>query len=378
MKKRVVIAGFGDTGLLAAIYLKKKYDILGISPKPCLVSGQELGLRLTRPEEWKENYLMGFHRFKHLAGVQHCQGRVLEILPTENKVKLLAADGTKRYENYDALLIAAGVSNGFWRTDKLETLEEIQRNLENQAADLSAAGSLAVVGGGPSGVSVASNMKEKFPDAAVHLFFAHEQPLPGYHPKTRRKIVAKLTRQGVVLHAGHRAHLPTDTAGHKATDKLTSGTIDWQTGQPPFKADLILWAVGNLQPNNDFMPPEMLTAQGFVKVDARLRVPGHENIFAVGDIADTDENRSSARNGGFMTAAHNVDAYLSGRLSKMKPFKVTRYRWGSIVGVQAEGLRIFTPTGGSIRISKYWVGKLLFTFFVWQMIYRGLHKNRSN
>lgn len=376
MKKRVVIAGFGDTGLLAAIYLKKKYDILGISPKPCLVSGQELGLRLTRPEEWKKNYLMGFHRFRHLDGVQHFQGQVREILPSQNKVKVLATDGTTQYEPYDALVIAAGVRNGFWRTDKLETFEEIQGNLESQAARFSGARILAVVGGGPSGVSVASNMKEKFPDAAVHLFFAHEQPLPGYHPKTRRKIVAKLTRQGVVLHDGHRAHVPEDAAGQKATDILVSGTIDWQTGQPPFIADLILWAVGNLQPNNDFMPPDMLTAQGFVKVDARLRVPGHENIFAVGDIAATDENRSSARNGGFMTVAGNVDAFLSGKPSKMKSFKVTRYRWGSIVGLQRDGLRIFTPTGGSVRISKYWVRKLLFPFFVWQMIYRGLHKNR--
>ena len=51
MKKRVVIAGLGDTGLLAAIHLGKAFDIVGISPKPCLVSGQELGARLTRPEE---------------------------------------------------------------------------------------------------------------------------------------------------------------------------------------------------------------------------------------------------------------------------------------------------------------------------------------
>jgi hypothetical protein len=59
MKKHVVIAGLGDTGLLVALHLYPEFEVIGITPKPCLVSGQELGTRLARPDEWRKYYLTG-------------------------------------------------------------------------------------------------------------------------------------------------------------------------------------------------------------------------------------------------------------------------------------------------------------------------------
>lgn len=52
VRPRVVIAGLGDSGLLTAIRLSRFADVVGVSAKPALVSGQELGVRLTRPTEW--------------------------------------------------------------------------------------------------------------------------------------------------------------------------------------------------------------------------------------------------------------------------------------------------------------------------------------
>jgi len=48
--KRVFIAGLGDSGVLTAIKLARHADVVGISAKPALVSGPELGSRLTRPD----------------------------------------------------------------------------------------------------------------------------------------------------------------------------------------------------------------------------------------------------------------------------------------------------------------------------------------
>ena len=43
-RPRVVVAGLGDSGLLTAIHLARAdVDVVGISSKPGLVSGQELG-----------------------------------------------------------------------------------------------------------------------------------------------------------------------------------------------------------------------------------------------------------------------------------------------------------------------------------------------
>ncbi|MEZ5509333.1 MAG: FAD-dependent oxidoreductase [Gammaproteobacteria bacterium] len=369
-RPRVVIAGFGDTGLLVALHLRKRYQIVGITPKPCLVSGQELGTRLTRPDQWRENYLMDYARYPHLQGVTVIQGLVTAIDPQQQTVTLQNVQGDEQIERYDVLVIASGVRNGFWRTAHIETIDDIQRHLQTTSQALLGARSVAIIGGGPTGVSTASNLKETNPAADVHLFFSQEQPLPGYHPATRRKIQQRLAAQGVHLHPGHRAILPT----HGRADSLTRDPVQWHTGQSAFTADQVLWATGQLKPNNAFIPRDMLNEKGFVKADAFLRVPGYANVFTVGDIADTDPLRCSARNAGFLTLAHNIDAVLQQRPHKLKRFKPARYRWGSILGVQNEGMRIFTPNGGDVRVSRPLVKRVLFPLFVHRMIYRGIRK----
>ena len=47
----MVIAGLGDSGVLTAIKLARHADVVGISSKPGLVSGQELGWRLSAGRE---------------------------------------------------------------------------------------------------------------------------------------------------------------------------------------------------------------------------------------------------------------------------------------------------------------------------------------
>lgn len=75
-RPRVVIAGLGDSGLLTAFRLRGFADVVGISAKPALVSGQELGVRLTRPAEWARDYLVPFDRYRGLDGVRTVQARL--------------------------------------------------------------------------------------------------------------------------------------------------------------------------------------------------------------------------------------------------------------------------------------------------------------
>ena len=72
-KPRIVIAGFGDSGLLTAIKLARHADIVGISAKPALLSGQELGLRLARPKDWARDNWVPFDKFRALDGVRTVQ-----------------------------------------------------------------------------------------------------------------------------------------------------------------------------------------------------------------------------------------------------------------------------------------------------------------
>lgn len=368
MKKRVVIAGLGDTGLLVALHLHPELDVVGVTPKPCLLSGQELGTRLTRPDAWRENFRMAFSRYRRLDGMPIVQGLITRIDGERQQVHVQAVDGSERTLDYDALIIASGVTNGFWRNPAIEDPAAIDRRIDADAARFAGANRIAVLGGGATGVSAASNLKDVYPAKEVHLFFSPVQPLPSYHPKVRNEVEAKLRDQGVVLHPGHRARLPDGFEG----DELTSGTVEWSTGQPAFQADVVLWAIGRECPNTGFVPPALLDPEGYVKVDAELRVPGAAGIFAVGDVAASDPSRCSARNGGALIVAHNVRSALSDRALPPKRFKPAPHRWGSILGLQREGMRVFSATGGNFRIPAWVVERVLFPWIVRRGIYKGV------
>ena len=334
-KRRVVIAGFGDSGLTTAVHLASHSDIeiLAISPTTCHYSAQELGGRLAQPALWQRIYLLPFKTYRRLDGVRIVQGLLTGVDADRQTVRVRTPSGEELDEPYDALLIATGVTNGFWRRPPcFRTVGDIEASLHDEQAVLAAARTIAVVGGGPSGVSAAYNLGVRYPRKAVHCFMSGDRVLPGYHPRTIERIEAKLTACGVVLHPRHRAHLPA------STDALGRGPVEWASGQPAFEADVVVWAVGAVQPNSDALPKEMLTAAGFVAVDEFLRVRRlsdngvHPNVFAVGDIADTDPRRTSARNDGWSLVGRNISAYLANTPERMAPYVPPTYRWGSILG----------------------------------------------
>jgi apoptosis-inducing factor 2 len=325
---------------------------------------------LAQPDAWRARYLTAFSRYRRLDGMSVVHGLITTVDTERHTVHVRTIDGSDRALPYDALVIASGVSNGFWREPHLETLDEVNRRIDRDAAQLAAARSVAIVGGGATGVSAASNLKERYPTTDVHLFFSREQPLPGYHPKVRQTITSRLIRQGVTLHPEHRARVPAGFAG----ERLTTEPVEWETGQPPFQADVVLWSVGRQRPNAGFLPAAMLDPDGYVRVDAHLRVPGFANVFAVGDVAASDPNRSSARNAGYDVVAHNVRCHLTGNARPLKRFTPTAHRWGSVLGVQRDGLRVFTPRGGSVRIRPWWVEHVLFPWIVERLMYKGVRK----
>lgn len=369
-RPRIVIAGLGDTGLLVALDLHPEFDVVGISPKPALVSGQELGSRLAQPAAWRRRYRMPFSRYRRLDGMPIVHGLITAVDLASHRVHVRRIDGVEQDLDYDVLVIASGVRNGFWRDAILEDLESVDRRIDRDAARLAGARSIAVVGGGASAVSAASNLKEEHPESEVHLFFSRDAPLPDYHPKVRSAIRSRLESQGVVLHARHRALLPPGFEG----ERLTADAVEWETGQPPFQAELTLWAIGLEHPNTDFLPPALLDGEGYVRVDEHLRVPGLAHVFAVGDVAATDPNRSSARNGGPLVVAHNIRRQLAGDDTRMKRFVPTPHRWGSVLGVQREGLRVFTPRGGSVRLATWIVDRVLFPWIVERGMYKGVRR----
>lgn len=368
-RKRVVIAGLGDTGVLTAIRLARRFDVVGISVNPGLVSGQELGTRLARPDDWARNYWIGFDRFRELDRVRTVHGTLTGAEFSARTVSVREADGNERVEPYDALVISTGVTNGFWRQAVLQSAGDVDTGLRTAHERLGSAGSVAVIGGGAAAASSAANIAVRWPDTRVGLYYPGEHPLPQHHWRARKRVEDRLAAAGVTLHSGHRAVVPEgfDCAA------ITSEPVHFSGGQAPVRADAVLWAIGRVRPNTAWLPADILDERGFVRVTPELRVPGHDDVFAVGDVAATDPLRSSARNRADGLLARNVTAYFTG--GRMRGYRPPASRWGSVLGVLPDGLEVFAPNGFAFRFPSWSIERVLQPWIVRRGIYRGVRSD---
>jgi NADH dehydrogenase FAD-containing subunit len=368
---RVLVAGLGDTGVLCAGALasrsmrRRGLSVTGVSPTTGLVSGQELGLRLTRPDSWSRDYRIPYRSFRRLDRVDVVHGRLTSADLLARTVSVVGADGVARELGYDVLVVATGVANGFWRSDAVRDDAAVATDLADRHARLAAAGSVAVVGGGAAAVGAAYNLAVRWPGKQVDLYFPGERGLPQHHGRTWAGVRRRLEAAGVALHPGHRAVLP-------GSDEPCPGPVTWSTGQAPAQADLVLWAVGRVRPHTGWLPASVLDEHGFVRTGSDLRVPGVEGVFAIGDVAATDPLRSTARNFQHTVLAANVAAYLEGR--PLREISLPGRRWGSVLGPQRTGLEVFNPAGRPFRIPRVVVDRALQPWVVKRGIYGGVRR----
>jgi NADH dehydrogenase FAD-containing subunit len=372
-RKRVVVAGLGDSGVLTAIRLSRRQgvEVVGVSVKPALVSGQELGWRISRPDHWARHNWISFDRFRGLDRVRTVHGRLTGVDLPNRTISVERADGSTVAEPYDALVISTGVTNGFWRQPTLQSADDIGADLRAAHDRLAAATSVIVVGGGAAAVGSAANVALTWPDTRVDLYFPGDRALTRHHPRAWARVLRRLGEANVTLHPGHRAVLPDGFTG----DEITGDPVEWSTGQPPASADAVLWTIGRVRPNTEWLPKELLDENGFVRVTPELRVPGHASVYALGDVAATDPLRSSARNRADGLLAHNVIAEFEGR--ELRSYRPPRGRWGSVIGIQRDGLEVFAPNGRAFRFPAWSFESILMPWIVRRGMYHGVRNQDS-
>ena len=145
-------------------------------------------------------------------------------------------------------------------------------------------------------------------------------------------------------------------------------SVAWSTGG--------CWAIGRANPNTAWVPPEILDEDGYVRAGLDLAVPGADGVFAIGDVAATDPQRSSARNFTFKLLARNIRAHLEGK--PLKTFDPPARRWGSVTGYQDNGLVVFTPKGQSFRIPRLPADRMVRARVVDRGYYRGVRRGSAS
>lgn len=227
--------------------------------------------------------------------------------PTAKQLHL--ADGTA--VTYHTLILATGVGNHYFghddwedRAPSLKTIEdaiEIRRRVllafeaaeqETDPESQKALLSFVVVGGGPTGVELAGALSELARDTLRHDFRAvdptattillvegMDRVLPGYPASLSQKCTRSLERLGVIVR--------TRTLVTQVADTWVEVKQGDSTERIPTRT--VLWAAGvRASPLGDVIATKTgaeLDRAGRVIVEPDLTVPGHPEMFVIGDLA---------------------------------------------------------------------------------------------
>lgn len=155
--------------------------------------------------------------------------------------------------------------------------------------------SLAVVGGGASGVELALNLQARLqyllgqrtapPTIQTHLIQRGPALLPTYAPRARRQVMALLERRGIQLHCEQAiTRIDKDLSHGFPAAPLNTFELTSPTGLR-LRANWVLWVTQACPPRWLQSSGLALDDRGFVLVSANLQSLSHPFIFASGDIA---------------------------------------------------------------------------------------------
>ena len=207
---------------------------------------------------------------------------------------------------YDALIVAAGVTHAYFGHDEwsahapgLKTLEDALAirgrvlrafelaERESNVAEQRRLLTFVVVGGGPTGVELAGSLAEISRHALVNdfrridpetariiLIEAGAEVLPSYPaplPSFARRALEKL---GVAVWTGSPVTGIEEGRVHVGGDSIEAGTILWAAGVSASSLGASLE-----------LPADRLDRAGRVLVNEDLTIPGHPEVFVIGDLA---------------------------------------------------------------------------------------------
>jgi NADH dehydrogenase len=268
--------------------------------------------------------------------------------------RVLLADGSL---GYDSLIIATGSETSYFGHDAweplapgLKTIEEATNIRHRVLAAFEAAErehdankirrllTFVIVGGGPTGVEMAGAVGETArhtlrgefrhidpSNARVFLLEGGDRVLAAFPPKLSERAKVQLEQLGVIVRAGC---LVTDIceqgvtvkSGGKTgeqTEEIDSATIVWAAGVRASSLGKALADAAGIQTDR----------QGRVAVEPDLTLPGHPEVFVIGDLANVREKPDGPSLPGLapvaMQQGHYVAKLIRRRLKggALPPFK---------------------------------------------------------
>lgn len=187
-------------------------------------------------------------------------------------VTVANADGDVKVA-YDILIIATGTTYGYAGFKVNELHENAILTLQDTHARLKTAKSVAVVGGGASGVESAGEIAYQFKNTHVTLYTGSEGPLSLF-PTLAKTADQHLRKLGVEIVNGVKI---AKLEQGKSSDRLETELGDSKT------YDVVLDAF-SYSPNTDAFPDSILDGVKYIRTDPHFNVQGVSDVLALGDV----------------------------------------------------------------------------------------------
>ncbi|MFC9436198.1 NAD(P)/FAD-dependent oxidoreductase [Nocardia sp. NPDC057030] len=274
-EQRIVILGAGYTGLLTAARLARRTRKL--NARITLVNPSPRFIERLRMHQIAAGQELADHRIADIltgTGVEFVQGWATSIDPEAQQVVIDDA----RTLPYDELVYALGsstdttlvpgVADHAWTLNDPRTAHQFAGKLNALAAQR---GTVAVCGGGLTGIEAAAEIADEHPGLRVTLISTGE-PGAMMGDKARAYLHRTLDRLGVTRETG------------RAVTKVLPDAVELADGTM-VPADLTLWTAGVRVSPLAARSGIETDARGLIVVDETLRSLSHPNIYAIGDAA---------------------------------------------------------------------------------------------
>lgn len=285
-KQQIVVLGAGYAGLMAALRLAPYHRVT-------LVDANDHFTERVRLHELAAGRPDVSHPLRDMlrgTGIAQVTARVVAIEPEVREVRL--DDG--RTLRYDRLVYALGshtdIHGGVLGTGNRAYPTEAAAELHKRLLD--GPGSLAIVGGGLTGIELAAELAEACPDWQVRLLTGNMLGA-GLSERGRAHVRATLTLMGVRIEEGRHV---------RCADEVD--------------ADVVAWAASMAATTDLAVRAGLAVDQsGRVRVDAALRSVSHPEVYIAGDAAAAASSAAGALRMACATAlptgAHAASALIA-------------------------------------------------------------------
>lgn len=275
MKQVVIIGGSfaAAAALKSVLAVQELVNIIVIAPSDFAWNNAASPRLLIEPER-KQETIVDFRNLVE-SRIQNSihQGKFIKSTVTNVDLDERKLSYDDQILTYDYLIIASGsryINNAFKLSNSCDYKQSFEE-IDQLSQKISLAKTIAIIGGGATGVEVAGEIGFKYGKSKkIDLFTGSLAPLPLLKDSTRKAAITKLSKLNV------------NVMNNIKVKEFTETSISYD--QEIKNYDLVVPTFKSI-PNTDFLPEKVLSSTGYVLVNNSFILKNYPNVIAFGDVA---------------------------------------------------------------------------------------------